>query len=278
MIRKRSDKMRKWNYEQDIDYDSIDKQKVQDNEMLFYMLSVASFIEITSETYADNLKEFYDDNGEITSWLKDDWEEEEIQHGESLKRYVLTVWPDFEWDKAYKRFLELYLPLCNEEALQKSKGLEMVARMIIETGTSTFYRAIEKYASKLNEPVLQKLAHFIYKDEVSHYSYFDKYYNFYNQKEKLSRTQVLKVISKRLKEVNSEDVEMAFRAVYETLNNGEFNSEEYDEFLKNINKMASENYPYNMAIKMMIHPLRINKVLESTMVPVVRGAMKVLGI
>jgi hypothetical protein len=270
--------MTKWNYKQDIEYDSIDKDRVKDNKILFYMLSVASFIEITSETYANNLKEFYDDNDEITSWLKDDWEKEEVQHGKSLKRYVLTIWSEFDWEKAYKRFLELYLPLCSEESLQKSKGLEMVARMIVETGTSTFYRAIEKYASKLNEPVLQKLAHFIYKDEVRHYSYFDKYYNFYNQKEKLPRAQVLKVISKRLKDVNSEDVEMAFRAVYETLNNGSFDNKEYDLFLKNINKMASENYPYNMAIKMMIHPLRINRILESSMVPVVRGAMRVIGI
>ena len=270
--------MPRWNYKKDIDYHSVKKESVRDNELLFYMVCIASFIEITSETYANNLSDYYKNNTDIVNWLKNEWEKEEVQHGNSLKKYVNEVWNDFDWEKGYQRFLELYLPLCKPEALQPSKGLEMVARMIVETGTSTFYRAIENYASVLNEPVLQKLAHNIYKDEVHHYSYFDKFYNFFNKEEKLSRKKVLQVITKRLKEVNSEDVEMAFRAIYETKHSGNFEKQAYDGFLKNVNSMASQNYPYNMAIKMMIHPLRINKMIESSMVPVVRGAIRVLGI
>ncbi len=270
--------MPKWNYKEDIDYSSINKEKVKKDELLFYMVCTASFIEITSKTYADNLCEYYKDNDKIVNWLKNDWEKEEVQHGKSLKKYVNEVWSEFDWGKGYERFLELYLPLCKPEALQPSKGLEMVARMIVETGTSTFYRAIENYALLLDEPVLQKLAHNIYKDEVHHYSYFDKFYNLYNKEEKLSRKKVLQVIVKRLKEVNSEDVEMAFRAIYENMHDGKFDKQAYDKFLENINKMASQHYPYNMAIKMMIHPLRMNKMVESSMVPIVRGAMRVLGI
>ena len=270
--------MPKWNYKKDIDYDNIDASKVKDNEFLFFIVSISSFIEITSETYANNLIEFYKDNKEAIDWLEKDWEIEEVQHGKSLKRYIEIVWPEFDWHKAYKRFLELYLPLCNLEALQPTHGLEMVARMIVETGTSTFYRALEKYSNVLNEPVLAKIAHYIYKDEVNHYGYFDKYYKYYNEKERVGRKDVLKVIIGRLKDVNSEDVELAYQAVYETLHDKEFDPKSYDLFHKDINKMASKHYPYSMAVKMMIHPLRMNNIVETSMVPVIRTAMKVIGI
>lgn len=270
--------MPKWDFKQDVDYRNINKKAVEDNDLLFYILTIASFIEITSETYADNLSNYYDDNGEIVSWLQNEWEQEEVQHGQALKKYIEAVWPGFDWESAYKRFLELYLPLCKLEAFQPTKALEMLARMIVETGTSTFYRSIEKYASALNEPTLEKLAHYIYKDEIHHYSYFDKFFKYYNVTEKNSRKKVLKIIAKRLKEANSEDIEMAFKAVSENMDNNGFHSKTYDEFLKEINHMASENYPYNMAIKMMIHPLDINKVLEASMVPVLRSTLKIIGI
>lgn len=268
----------KWNYEKDIDYSSIDKKKVADNKFLFDLLSIASFIEITSDTYAKNLSEYYKDNTEAVQWLQGEWEKEEVQHGTSLKAYVMHVWPEFAWEEAYEIFLKNYLPLCNFDAFQPSKGLEMLARMVVETGTATFYRAVEDYARKLNEPVLEKLAHYIYKDEVNHYSYFDRYFQYYNSVEKKGRTEIVKVILQRLHEANSEDVETGFRAVSQVVNGGEFDPKSFEVFKDEISKMAKKHYPYNMAIKMMLHPVSINKTLESTMVPVIRGGMKVLGV
>ena len=270
--------MPKWDYEKDINYENINVSKIKDNEFLFFIVSISSFIEITSETYANNLIEYYKDNEEATNWLKNSWEIEEIQHGKALKRYVNTVWPEFDWGKAYNRFLESYLPLCNLEALQPSKGLEMVARMIVETGTSTFYKTLERYSNSLNEPILEKIAHYIHKDEVNHYSYFNKFYKYYNEKEKISRKDILKVIINRLKDMNDEDIELAYQAVYETLYNKKYDPKSYDLFHKEINKMANKYYPYNMAIKMMLNPLRINSIIEASMVPVIRTAMRVIGI
>ena len=49
--------MARWDYKKDIDYNAIDMQKVKDDSFLFKLLTIASFIEITSDTYAKNLSE-----------------------------------------------------------------------------------------------------------------------------------------------------------------------------------------------------------------------------
>jgi len=269
--------MAKWDYKKDIDYNSIDVEKVKENRFLFHLLTIASFIEISSETYTENLLAFYEDNAEAVAWLSDRWEKEEVQHGEALKAYIAHVWPEFPWQKAYDRFCAHYLPLCNTAAFQPTKGSEMIARMVIETGTSTMYRAFEAYGINLGEPVFAHLSHLIYKDEVSHYSYFEAYFRFYNRTEKLGRKEILTIIVNRLKEAGSEDIEIGYRSVHET-EFGDFDHSYYQAFQKELNRMAKKYYPYSMAIKMMMHPLDLNRAVKAAMVPLLRGAMKAVGI
>lgn len=268
----------KWNYKTDIDYNVIDTAKVKGNHFLFYLLTIASYIEITSETYANNLSEYYGDNPEALQWLNNTWEQEEVQHGKALKSYVEHVWPDYSWEKGYERFLELYLPLCEVGSFQSTKASEMIARMIVETGTSTAYRSLEEYANNFGEPVLAELCHRIYKDEVNHYSYFNHFFEYYNKNEKLGRKDIFKVIASRLKDVSNEDVELAFQSIYETENEAPFKASYYEKFKEELNQLAKNHYPYSMAINMMMKPLGINKTLEAATVPMIRGAMKVVGI
>lgn len=222
--------MKKWDYKKDIDYNAIDTAKVKENHFLFYLLTIASYIEITSKTYAKNLSEYYSDNPEALRWLNSSWEQEEVQHGNALKSYIEHVWPSYPWEKGYERFLELYLPLCAVSSFQSTKGSEMIARMIVETGTSTAYRAFEGYAKSLDEPVLAGLCHRIYKDEVNHYSYFDRYFSYYNKDERLGRKKIFKVIADRLKEASSEDIELAYQSIYETENKAPFEARYYEKF------------------------------------------------
>lgn len=268
----------RWNYEKDIDYSKISIESVKDNEFLFYLVTISSFIEITSNVYTKNLSEFFKDNNEAVVWLQKTWQKEEVQHGKALKKYVQTVWSDFDWEKAYKLFLKDYLPLCGTDQYQATRAKEMLARMIVETGTSTFYRGMEAYAKEIGEPVLAQIAHNIYKDEVEHYGYFDRYFKHYNENEKNGKTEIVKVIYSRLKEIDNEDAYLAFQAVCEVKNDKKCSREDYEKFKKQVNEFAKKYYPYNMSIKMLLHPLSLNKVVESTMVPTIRGAMKILGI
>src|SRR5471032_3511017 len=94
---------------------------VHDDERLFYLLASASFIEITSDLYTANLVEFCRHDGEIVDWLERYWQKEELQHGAALKRYVETAWPEFDWDAAYRGFLDEYARLCTVEQLAATR-------------------------------------------------------------------------------------------------------------------------------------------------------------
>jgi hypothetical protein len=88
---------------------------MRDETGLFYIIASASFIEITSDLYTKNLIEFYDGDDQISDWLANYWEREEVQHGIALKRYVQAAWPDFDWEKAYQGFFDEYSRVCNLE-------------------------------------------------------------------------------------------------------------------------------------------------------------------
>ena len=53
----------------DIPFHEIDHDAVHDDEHLFFTLASASFIEITSDLYTENLIEFFRDDGEAVDWL-----------------------------------------------------------------------------------------------------------------------------------------------------------------------------------------------------------------
>lgn len=180
------------------------------------------------------------------------------------------MWPEFNWDDAYNNFRNEYGKLCTIDEFQPSRAKEMIARMVVETGTSTFYKALKEYILDLNEPILAKIASNISKDEVYHYDMFEEGFKKYNQEEKLSRKDIIKVIYARLKEANDEDVSIAYKYINP---NGS-----YEEFKKEIKHFAKIYYPYNMAVKMLMRPLQLNHYIEKATASTIQKALKVLGI
>lgn len=260
----------KWNYEKDINYNDIDIDKMKDNIFLFKLLVIASFIEITSHVYEKNLIEYYKNDGETTQWLQDTWEPEEIQHGKSLKKYINTVWNEFDWEKHYNIFGENFIPLCKVEDLEPTYSGEMIARMVIETGTSTFYKALVNYAKDLNEPVLEDLASKIAKDELYHFEMFVKVFKKYKEEENISKNDITKILYSKLKEINNEDIKIAYEAIKSDQN--------YDEYIQQTKQFAKKYYPYKMATKMFIRPLNLHKSMENIITTIVSPAFRILGI
>lgn len=260
----------KWDYEKDIPYCDIDIDKIKDNDYLFQTLVIASFIEITSNVYEKNLSIYYKDDASTVKWLEDVWMPEEIQHGESLKKYIKTVWPEFDWEQHYEIFLNSYLPLCRLDAFEPTKAREMIARMVVETGTSTLYKGLANYAKEIGEPILEDLCHKISKDEVYHFEMFEKVFKKYKEEEKLLKKDIVKVLYDRLKEINNEDVKIAYEALQD--------DESYDDYMKQTGNFARKYYPYKMATKMFIRPLELNNNFENVIATTVKPAFKILGI
>jgi len=98
-----------------IDWDAIKATPAAERDPLFYLVAAASFMEITTDRYTRNLIDKFSDDGEITSWLAQNWLPEELQHGEALRRYVRTAWPEFDWDGVYERFMSEFEAYCAGE-------------------------------------------------------------------------------------------------------------------------------------------------------------------
>ncbi len=243
-----------WNIN-DIAFADISIDHVRSDENLFYLLTCASFVESASDLYTDNLTSFYHDDQEVSAWLEDHWQVEELQHGQALRAYVHYVWPEFDWEGAYQSFLAEYAQSCKTELLEPTKALEMVARCVVESGTATYYRAL---ARSTDEPVLQQLTNNIATDEINHYKHFYHHFRRYRELEGTSRRQILSTLYRRLMAIRHEDADCAIRhAIQIRVPQHTTSSEMVKQLTSQMNAVIRTNIMPNMAIKMIARPLNL---------------------
>jgi hypothetical protein len=249
-----------WKIE-DLDFSQIALDEVRADENLFYLASCASFVESGSDLYTQNLVDFFRGDDEIASWLHDHWEPEELQHGQALRAYVNHVWPEFDWEGAYRGFLEEYATYCKVELLAPTRALEMAARCVIETGTATYYRALARSTS---EPVLRDLASRIAADEVNHYKHFYRYFRRYREQEGVGRARVLATISRRTLEMKSEDADCAIRHVARARVPEHADDAAYVQRLSaRMNHTVRTNLKPGATLKMLMRPLELPAMLQT---------------
>ncbi len=239
----------RWNYKE-IDFDSIDCEAIRNDQLMFYMLASASLVEIMAELYAGNLIEKFRDNAEVAAWLGKYWQHEEVQHGYALKAYVEHVWPEFDWQAASASFRAEYGAMCTGEQLESSPALELIARCVVETGTTTMYHAVHDY---VREPVLRQLFANIKTDEANHYAHFRQYYEDHAQSQAHSAWAVARTIWRRMTDIHGEDSYIAFKHVFAVRNPGQpFRQEDWRNFSRTVKDKARSHYPYAVAVKMLI--------------------------
>ncbi|RXV74026.1 ferritin-like domain-containing protein [Burkholderia stabilis] len=241
-----------WRIE-DIDLNRIDRQRAAANEDLLLLLCASSFIESGSDLYTSNLSQFFNDDPEVSAWLNNAWEHEELQHGRALKAYIAHVWPEFDWDTAFANFFAEYSKTCKVEAFEKTRALEMVARCVVETGTATLYRAINECS---DEPVLKEITDNIRTDEVRHYKHFFKFFKKYNKLEGNGRLAVLGALMRRVMEIKNEDSEIALRHVFAVRYPDRVGDSQYNrERAARISTLVRRNLSADMCVKMLLKPL-----------------------
>lgn len=249
----------------DIPFDQVDRGLVRDDVALFQLLAASSFVEIDTPFYARNLVEFGCDDPPFARWVQDGWQPEEVRHGEALRRYVTTAWPEYDWQRAYDEFHTEYLPLCDEEVLQPTLGLEMISRCVVEVGTSTFYGMIHSYA---REPVLKTLAGHIRADEVHHYQAFLETYRRHREAEGSGRLKALRAMLNRFVMVRDLDAMVPYRHVSSGLpEDHPFRVMPFAQLEPRFTAITREHYPFAMASQMLLKPLRLRGGLRRPLVP-----------
>lgn len=187
----------------DISWQRFDPEKV-DPELL-KLVKAAGMVEYNGGVYADYLCNVFPDDAEFQQAAKI-WAREEVQHGEALGRWAALADPDFDFDACFARFREGYqIPVDAETSVRGSRSGELVARCIVEVGTSSFYASM---ASMTDEPVLKEICRRIAADELRHYKLFYTHLNRYLEREKIGRWRRIGVALGRIGE--SEDDELAY--------------------------------------------------------------------
>jgi hypothetical protein len=244
----------------DIPLDCVEIGRVRSQEELFLLLAGASFVEAGSDLYTRNLVEQFQGDAEVSSWLTNHWEPEELQHGRALRAYVNRVWPEFDWQATFSAFFADYSRGCTTEDLEPTRSLEMAARCVVEMGTATYYRAIHAFS---DEPVLGRLVTFIQRDEVRHYEHFYRYFNKYNDVEHNNRAKVLGALARRLWEILQSDAECGLWYPFHSRHpHASRKGREFRRAVGRITTLVRRHYPAPMAIKMFLKPLALPPALN----------------
>src|SRR5258708_2449376 len=159
-----------WTLE-DIDWGKFDSSKVEPG--LLAAVKAAALVELNAPDYVKYLKRIFSDGSSQTLTAIDQWGCEESQHGRALGCWAEMADPSFRLDDAFARFREGYVPTHfadnADESIRGSKRGEMIARCVVESGTSSYYSAIR---DATEEPVLKEIAGRIAADEYRHYRLF----------------------------------------------------------------------------------------------------------
>ncbi len=154
----------------DIHWSLFDREKVEPN--LLAAIKAAALVEYNAPDYVTYLKRVFAGSSSTMAALEQ-WGQEEAQHGRALGRWAEMADPSFKLEEAFARFRKGYTPDHFGEAQQGSvrgsRRGEMIARCVVESGTSSYYSAIR---DATEEPVLQEIAGRIAADEYRHYKLF----------------------------------------------------------------------------------------------------------
>lgn len=196
--------MKHWTLD-DIPWNDFDKGKIDPD--IVAVVKAASLVERNAADYVAYLCNVFSDDEEFKAHVRA-WGKEEIQHGDALGRWGEMADPSYDYKDSFRRFREGYqIPLDASASVRGSRAGELIARCVVETGTSSFYSALRDATA---EPVLKTICHRIAGDEFRHYMLFYKTMKRYQSHEKLSRLRRALVVVDRSREANDDELSYAY--------------------------------------------------------------------
>ena len=194
--------MKHWRIEQ-VGWERFDPAKV--DPAVVPLVKAAAMVERNGTDYATYLNNIFHDDPDFRR-AADNWAEEEVQHGEALGRWAMLADPGWDYRAAFARYKAGFrLPLEATSSVRGSRTGELIARCMVETGTSSYYTALGDAA---NEPVLQQICRLIAADEYRHFKLFYDHMRRYLARERVGVLRRLAIALGRIGE--SEDDELAF--------------------------------------------------------------------
>ena len=194
--------MKHWRIE-DVAWDRFDPLAI--DPALVPLVKAAAMVEHNGRDYAVYLGRVFRDDPDFRQ-AADHWAEEEVQHGDALAKWATLADPAWDFEVAFDRYRAGYsVPLDADASIRGSRTGELIARCMVETGTSSYYTALGEAAT---EPVLRQVCKLIAADEYRHFKLFYDHMRRYLSREKLGVVTRLRIALGRIGE--SEDDELAY--------------------------------------------------------------------
>ncbi len=194
--------MKHWHIEQ-VAWQAFDPSKVDPG--IVPLVKAAAMVERNGDDYATYLCNVFHDDPDFQQAARN-WAVEEVQHGEALGRWAMLADPGWDYRAAFERFRAGYrIPLEVDRSVRGSRTGELIARCMVETGTSSYYTSLREGTE---EPVLAEICGLIAADEYRHFKLFYDHMKRYLAREQISLIERLRIAAGRIGE--SEDDELAF--------------------------------------------------------------------
>jgi len=191
----------------DIPWHEFDPSKVDPE--LVKIVKAASMVEYNGGDYATYLCNVFSDDPEFRD-AAIQWAAEEVQHGQVLGRWAALADPTFDFEASFARFTAGFRPPIEaHDSIRGSRAGELVARCIVEVGTSSYYSALSEAAQ---EPVLRAICKRVAADEFRHYSLFYRHLKRYLAKDRIGKVRRVMVAFGRITETEDDELAYAYYA------------------------------------------------------------------
>ena len=196
--------MKHWRMDQ-VAWDRFDASKL-DSELV-PLVKAAAMVERNANDYTAYLCGVFKDDPDFRA-AAEYWAVEEVQHGDALGKWAEIADPGWDYQSAFARYRAGYKIDVNANAsIRGSRTGELIARCMVETGTSSYYTAL---AEQTDEPVLKEICRLIAADEYRHFKLFYDHMKRYLARENLSVLQRLRIAMGRVTETEDDELAYAF--------------------------------------------------------------------
>src|ERR1700761_4894716 len=194
--------MKHWRID-DVAWDAFDPDAV--NPDLVPLVKAAAMVERNGRDYAAYLGGVFHHLSAFRH-AADYWADEAAQHGDALAKWATLADPDWDPAVAFDRYRAGYHIKTDADAsIRGSRTGELIARCMVETGTSSYYTAL---AEATSEPVLKQVCKLIAADEYRHFKLFYDHMRRYLEREDIKILSRLRIALGRIGE--TEDDELAY--------------------------------------------------------------------
>jgi len=199
-----------WTFD-DIPWDRFDRSRLDPD--IVALVKAASLVEMNGGAYARHLCRVFADDPAFEASARR-WGEEEIRHGRALGQWAEIADPAFDFAAAFARFQAGYqVDFDRDTSRRGSRSGEMIARCIVETGTSSYYTALRDAS---DEPVLREICRHIAADEICHYKLFYRNLIHCLAGERIGLWRRLRIALGRIVEAQDDELAYAYYAANET--------------------------------------------------------------